>query len=111
MNVTLVLKEPQKKAYAKLMGNELEDLQEYVEGYIQPINIPRTNLTIFCNEEGKYKNLKPNIALGNDVIVGNILIVKMDGDIIPGLTLEEQRIAKEIADKAALTEDLEWLFK
>lgn len=112
MEVSMVLKKPQEKACVKLLGNELKDLQEAVGGLIQPIAIPRTGLTILCNEEGKYMNLKPNIAFGRDVIVGNILIVKMvsDGNI-PGLTLEEQKIAKEIANKAALTEDLDWLFK
>lgn len=65
----------------------LENLQKIVGGYIEPVFLcKRTkngkwhDLVILCDEEGKLKRKAPNIAIGRDVICGDIIILGVDGE-------------------------------
>lgn len=88
----VIIKEPKKKAHYKEIDNDLESMQEIVEGYIETIPFYKKSILI-CNEDGKYKGLLPNILYNNDIIVGNIIICGMDyfdgNSLDTPITLEE----------------------
>lgn len=73
----VVFKKPNEKPVKMEIENTLEKLQELVDGYIEivPTN---NNKTIFMivNEEGKLRDLEPNIWIGNTCIVGNVVFVQ-----------------------------------
>lgn len=69
----ILYKEVGKKPRVLEIEDKLEKLQELVGGYIETINYK--DLVLVCNEEGKLLNLKPNIDLNYDYIVGNLIIV------------------------------------
>lgn len=61
----------------------LEELQDFVDGYIEHVSLPRPfkgNTEMWLNEEGKLIGLPRNefatILYGCDVIVGDVLICK-----------------------------------
>ena len=79
------------------IDNSLKALQQYVTGYIETLTIPRTNLIIIMDEEGKLKKKSPNIKFGRDTIVGDILIAAHDDNgNFRDLTFEEIEMAIDI---------------
>lgn len=77
--------------YAEVMHitNELSDLQNFVDGYIEAVPFPTIDgAYIVCNEDGKYKNLPANIFVPefNDVIVGNLIVVGVKDEDFCSLT-------------------------
>ena len=71
--------------------NELEVLQNIVGGYIQVYPLRITGLVIICNEEGFLQGLKPNCILGQDVIVGDIVIARQGEEDFESLNEAEIR--------------------
>ncbi len=65
--------------------HNLDNVQQFVGGYIQPIRV-NESITIWMNEEGKMQGLEPNFHMINsegqnlDVIVGNVLIAGTDSE-------------------------------
>lgn len=63
--------------------HSLENLQEFVGGYIEAIRV-NDSITIWINEEGKLQELEPNFYLVNqnrdsyDIVVGDALIAGTD---------------------------------
>lgn len=65
-------------------GNELENLQSHVGGWIEQITLSQGNYTMFVNEEGKLNGLPynmkatalfiANFPTTDDIIVGDVLI-------------------------------------
>lgn len=62
----------------------LEEMQKFVEGYIEPVSIRYAGrkCRMVCNEEGLIKNLPVNTLAtqlykeqGGEVIVGNVIIL------------------------------------
>lgn len=82
--IKVVYKVPGKKAQLIEVKNELKNLQELVQGYIEVVRIscPGGNepIIIVCNEEGKLKNLEDNVYCYElvDMFVGNIFAVNCD---------------------------------
>lgn len=81
--------------------NTLENMQQFVQGYIEAVTLRYDNetdraITAWMNEEGKLLDLKPSLAVVGrdfevlDVIAGNVLITAVDseGETV-GLTQEE----------------------
>lgn len=79
----VVVKKPLQEAEVKEIGEELENLQEIVGGYIECVNITDDILCV-CNEEGKLEGLTPNFILGGDVVVGDVFFCSLndEGDFI-----------------------------
>ena len=73
--------EPLKVPYVKEVGEELEDLQHEVGGYIEAVYPFEDEIAIVCNEEGKLNGLELNRALRGDdgeiydIIAGKFLVV------------------------------------
>jgi hypothetical protein len=96
--ITIVVVEPDKVPYAKVIDNqELEPMKEIVGGYIQLVRALDWNLV--CNEEGDRLKLPPNrfiSELGNTV-TGNFFLagaINRDGDFD---TLSQDEIETIIA--------------
>ena len=89
----VVIKEPGRQAYVKEIENKLNVYQEIVGGYIEVLPLIKS-LRIICNEEGKIKDLDPNIFLDNDIIMGSIVVTAFDGiDDFRDLTSYELNLA------------------
>lgn len=72
---------------------KLEDFQKLVGGYIEVIPYNRTSTLVYIlNEEGKLRGLKANKVIfgGRDVIVGNFVVAKIDGEDIVGLSVRDE---------------------
>lgn len=90
--IQVVIVEPMKKPYKKLIKNTLETFQELVDGYIEILTIGHTEtggtIALTLNEEGKIKNLPLNKLIhgrgGSDALVGTFFITafNMQGDNI-----------------------------
>lgn len=72
-------KEPFKEFEVRTVENKLEVFQELVGGYIETVTLPY-GVIMVCNEEGKIRDLHPNIAVGHDIIRGNVLFIGFDGE-------------------------------
>ena len=66
------------------IDDSLESLQDAVEGYIETVPL-EGNVVLICNEEGKLIGLDRNFLLGNDWIVGTVIIIGTDGDELADL--------------------------
>lgn len=86
------------------IGNELEDLQAEVGGYIEVVSLTKT-LRLVVNEEGWYQDFKVNRpasdlymhAGGTSVIVGPAFLCSFDGkENLVSLTDEDYEIAAKV---------------
>ena len=75
-----IIKRPDEEyGHMTFISNTLENLQRTVGGYIETIPVTSKDV-ILCDEEGKLKLKPTNISLGNDFIVGTIVVLGVDGD-------------------------------
>lgn len=87
--ILVVVVEPFKKPYKKIIANHIDPMNEIVGGYIEIINLHRSKtgaqICITCNEEGKLMNLPFNRRIiGFDIIAGTFFLTayNMQGDNI-----------------------------
>lgn len=76
------------------IDNTLEALQGAVDGYIEVVTLVPDKAVMIVNEEGKLRKLYPNIiasAIAGTQIVGNALILGVDGDEFTDIPLEVAR--------------------
>lgn len=76
--IKVILKEPMKNAQVMEIENTLEKKQKAVGGWLEYVPFGKTNLVMYANEEGKLERLEPNLRLNSDIVVGNVLITKID---------------------------------
>lgn len=76
------------KAFGKMPGhpyhavwikNDLKELQRFVGGYIEAVDIT-DDITVLCNEDGRFWEMPHNCAVCGIDFVGPILIVGVDGE-------------------------------
>jgi hypothetical protein len=99
--IQVVIVEPNKKPYAKLIDNGLAAMNDIVGGYIEIVRMGQhtpngAELVITVNEEGKLMNLPINrIIAGFDTLVGTFFIsaANMQGD---NVTIDDTTAAKII---------------
>ena len=82
------------------INNQLREFQKFVGGYIEIFPLTETPYLCICNEEGKYNGLAPNrVILHNgtvlDVIAGDFLICRAEGEEFQGLTDEDISVILE----------------
>lgn len=79
--ITIAVKEPAKSWHAVKVENTLPEFQKIVSGYIEHFESTASGIHFFCNEEGKFQGLKPNVTLLNgDTVVGTIFAVRSNDD-------------------------------
>jgi len=103
--IQVVVVEPMKKPFKKIIQNTLEAQQELVGGYIEVITMGETEkggrMAITLNEEGKLINLPYNRRIigrgGSDVFVGTFFITayNMQGDNISLSDADCEKIMKK----------------
>ena len=98
--IRILLKEPKKKPKIVTIENTLENMQELVNGPIEVIY--HKGAFIICNEEGKIKNLEPNLFLEKDMILGSFFMVGDDYENADFISLNNKQIKdfkKEILEE------------
>src|SRR3954468_15165280 len=99
--IQVVIVEPNKKPYAKMIENRLGAMNDIVGGYIEIVRMGQhtvngAELIITVNEEGKLMRLPLNrIITGFDTLVGTFFIsaANMQGD---NVTIDDTTAAKII---------------
>lgn len=85
---------PGRKPEVTEIDNTLEEIQDIVGGYFECVPTSLDNVLILCNEDGKNLGLPANRITRNvfgayDLIVGNMLIVGVDGEDFCDLTVDQ----------------------
>ena len=95
-NIRVLIVEPNKLPYEKIIPNRLKDKQEIVGGLIEYTRVDNDERTLLiCNEEGKLLGLDWNREIGNkDVIAGTFLLVGDDPDIGEDRSLTDEQVEK-----------------
>lgn len=73
------LKAPGQEPHTVIIPNELEMLQQLVDGYIECVTIS-PELVIICDEEGLMKRKAYNCTIDGMPYVGTIVAVSVNGD-------------------------------
>ena len=80
-SLRVMVVEPDKEPYEKILRGDLESMQEIVGGHIETT---RDNLLpgmlLVVNEEGKIKGLPFNRCTHNDIICGTFFVCRSDRD-------------------------------
>ena len=83
----VIMVEPRKEAYIKEIGNELEDMQNSVNGYIQAVYPFEDPVAVIMDEEGKLKKTaKANRPIYDengkiaDILYGPFIICGVGGE-------------------------------
>ncbi len=75
------------------LSDSLEALQKSVDGYIETIKIAN-DLVILCDEDGKLKEKPYNCTICGYELVGDIVIVGMDGGEFADLPVDWKILKK-----------------
>ena len=85
--IEVIFVQPMREAQVIEIGNDLESMQELVDGYIEEYMPFEDDAAIVCNGEGKMMGLAPNRAIYDqdghmqEVICGSFFISKIDSCI------------------------------
>lgn len=94
--ITVLVVEPEKKPYVKVIENTLKSLQHEVDGYIQAI-YPFDDAAVICGEEAKINNKPLNRSMRDDtgeiydIIAGTFLVVGLAKESFGSLSDEQLR--------------------
>lgn len=75
--VKIAIKEPNKPWAVREVVDVLESYQKIVSGYIECF-WNKDRLSFFCNEDGKFMDLKFNFRFGHDFIMGTAFMARVD---------------------------------
>ena len=78
--IRVLVVEPGEKPYEKEIRNTLEELQKWVDGYIEVVYPFDDQVCIICNEEGRLRGLPYNITFLGERFVGPVLVVGVSGE-------------------------------
>lgn len=99
MKIRAVLVKPNEEPKVVEIEDELFELQNIVDGYIEQVAV-EDEIVAIVNEEGKLLGMTPNFYIGYQLIVGPALFVRDTGDIgYLSLTEEEIAIVKNIVEE------------
>lgn len=77
--ITVIVKNPGRRAEPRVIPNSLQELQGIVGGHIEAVRLA-SDCVILCNEEGKLQNLAPNMFIMGEMFVGPVIIVGTKGE-------------------------------
>lgn len=86
-----IIKRPDEQyGHVTNISTSLKNLQNIVDGPIECVALG-SKATIICNEEGKLRGLQPNFHMGippfTDVLVGEVIVIGVDGEDFGDLEL------------------------
>lgn len=84
--IKVLIVEPEREPRAAEIENDLDAMQEIVDGYIECL--PVWGGELVCNEEGELLGLAPNREYCGDVILGTFFLAGTDGDEFDDLSSE-----------------------
>ena len=77
--IKVIIKRPDEQyGHVTHISARLENLQNTVGGYIETVPVIK-GVILICNEEGKLRDLEPNMWLNGDLIRGTIIICGQSG--------------------------------
>ncbi len=93
--IKVLVVEPDKLPYEKVISNTLRDKQQIVDGYIEYVRLlDDDSVVLICNEEGKINGSKYNRDIGYDIIAGTFIIVRENPDDGEDRSLTDEQIEK-----------------
>ena len=108
--ITIMVMKPGEDPEVKEVADCLKSYREIVRGYIQIVYLT-DDIALVCNEEGKLHGLTPNrcfdLPFFTDIVVGNIIFVKVDNETgeFDSLTAKDiERLNKAFCGKTHITE-------
>ena len=89
--IKVIIKRPDEKyGHVTHISARLENLQNTVGGYIETITVIK-GVILICNEEGKLRDMEPNMWLNGDLIRGTIIICGQNGEDISDIPITLQQ--------------------
>ena len=96
-SINVVIKKPFQQAECVTIENTLETFQKIVDGYIEIVHMPfDTDLLAVVNEEGLLRRLDFNFYIGNEIVAGNVVFVRSDGEEFTSLTDSDIKKIKKL---------------
>jgi len=77
--IKVLAKRPDSNWYVTYLSNNLHNLQNFVDGYIETVTLT-PNTVLVCNEEGRLLNLPYNCTIDGIRFYGNVFVCGVDGD-------------------------------
>lgn len=94
-NIKVLVVEPNKLPYQKVIQNRLRDKQQIVDGYIEYVRLLEDDsVVLICNEEGKINGSEYNRDIGYDIIAGTFIIARECADDGEDRSLTDEQIEK-----------------
>ncbi|MBQ7789700.1 MAG: DUF3846 domain-containing protein [Bacilli bacterium] len=94
-NIKVLVVEPNKLPYEKVISNRLRDKQQIVDGYIEYVRLlDDDSVVLICNEEGKINGSEYNRDIGYDIIAGTFIIARECADDGEDRSLTDEQIEK-----------------
>lgn len=89
--IKVIIKRPDEQyGHVTHISARLENLQNTVGGYIETVLVIK-GVILICNEEGKLRNLEPNMWLYGDLIRGTVIICGQDGEDVSDIPISLQQ--------------------
>lgn len=99
--IKAIIKRPDEEiGHMTNISPSLENLQKTVGGYIETVPITE-KLMLLCDEEGRLKNREPNLWIGQELIVGTVIICGVKGEEFDDIPINFQ-IWKELMKKGII---------
>lgn len=78
----VLIKSPGSDYRQIVVPNQLEVLQQLVDGYIETVTIhgATKDIVVICDEEGRLKGKEPNCTIAGVSFVGSIVVCGVDGE-------------------------------
>ena len=94
-NIKVLVVEPNKLPYEKVIPNRLRDKQQIVDGYIEYVRLLEDDsVVLICNEEGKINGSEYNRDIDYDIIAGTFIIARECADDGEDRSLTDEQIEK-----------------
>lgn len=94
-NIKVLVVEPNKLPYEKVIQNRLRDKQQIVDGYIEYVRLLEDDsVVLICNEEGKINGSEYNRDIGYDIIAGTFIIARDCANDGEDRSLTDEQIEK-----------------
>ena len=85
MNIVVATKKSGEDIVLESIDSNYDNLKDIIQGYLEVVHIDN-ELIFLCDEEGKLKNKPVNFIYNNDMIVGNVIFVRVKNGEFESIT-------------------------